>query len=120
MAYLWPHHGGCCEEQVLGSRVTQRSGKPTAPETLNNKNSQDVIFFSSVLACRCLCRLSESWFQFFSNRREIPIAAAWSLPPFAFATLWAFQSDLFSFLVTSVFLAVYAQSVGIITASLKT
>lgn len=47
VAHLQPHPAGCCKAQGLGSWVTPRSGKQTAPETLNNKNSQAVIFFSS-------------------------------------------------------------------------
>ena len=72
-------------------------------------------FLLSLACCGCLCHLSVSLFQFFSNRREISLAAAASpLSPSALPLCVPLGlTFVFSFLVTS-FLFLSAQGVGVI------
>lgn len=76
--------------------MTQRSGKQTVPETLNNKNSQDVVFFSSVFSLLWLfmpfiCELVSVFLKQEGN--ILSSSSSKSFISICLATLCAFGSD---------------------------
>lgn len=89
------NYGAEGKKKELRSWVTQRSGKQTVPETLNNKNSQDVVFFSSVFSLLWLFMpfICELVSVFLKQEGNILSSSSKSFISICLATLCAFGSD---------------------------